>query len=326
MRTAASISELNRDSEFRDVVVACGVFDGVHRGHQQILAALRRLARRSGARAVALTFEPHPRTVLRPYAAPLRLTSLPQKLRLFEESGMEGVVVLPFSKEVAAMPPEQFVVRKLQAPGVCLRGVCVGRNWRFGARGEGNTRLLRKLGRRLGFALVAVPEFLYYGRPVSSTRIRRDLGHGRLEFCARLLGRPYAAEGIVARGQGLGASVFGCPTANVSAPGQLLPPHGVYAAAGVLQTPASRKGRAQGSVPGIAYVGTRPTITEGTKGPAFEPVLEFHGFDCEVDWYGQRLEVQFLKFLRPDRVFPDLAGLKAQIAADIAAARTLFPG
>lgn len=315
------MAELGGAAAPATVAVACGVFDGVHRGHQQILASLLELAAKTGALPVALTFEPHPRMLVRPHAPPLRLTSLSQKVRILGRLGVQAVVVLPFTEAVAGMPPAEFVAACLRPAGVTLTGICVGESWRFGAEGAGDTALLRRLGGEGGFYVVPVPEFLYYRRPVSSTRIRRALGHGRLEFAERLLGRPYAIEGTVAHGKGLGDAVLSCPTANIAVGGQLLPPYGVYAAAGTVDP--DLPGAAQRRYAGIAYVGPAATfaVPGGARGT---PVLEFHLFDFSGDLYDRRVEVEFLEFVRPDRVFPTVADLKEQIRQDVAVARHAF--
>ena len=319
MKTAPSLNELNAAGDFADVVLACGVFDGVHRGHQQILAALANMARQVRARPVVLTFDPHPRAVLHPHAAPALLSLAGQRLRLFAEAGAEGAVILPFTRDVAGAEPRDFVTHHLLGSGVRLRGICVGRNWRFGAGGRGDMTLLRQLGREFDFTVLPAPDVLYYGSPISSTRIRRAIHDGRMEFAARLLGRPYAVGGVVQHGKGAGVELLACPTANLK-PVQLLPPHGVYAANGLLApavpgAPATRH-------PGIAYIGTCPTFAaSGHDVPC--PVLEFHLFDFSGDLYGQGLEVELLTFVRPDQAFPTVAELRTQIAADVAAVRGL---
>lgn len=317
MDTAPSLLGLNYHGDYADVVVAVGVFDGVHRGHQVILERLLEQARRHRARAVVMTFAPHPRAVLHP-PAPMLLTPMPQRLGRFATCGADAAVVVPFTAVLAARSPDDFVRDLLEAHGTRVHAVCVGDNWRFGAGGAGHPARLAALAAARNCEVHALPELLYDQRPVSSTRVRHDIAHGRMEVAARLLGRPYAVEGLVTRGQGAGGPLLACPTANVDyAPEQLLPPHGVYAAMGTLTS-------GQDGVrpwPGIAYVGERPTLRHGDRAPV---VLEFHFFFAPGELYGRRLEVQFLSFVRPDRSFPSVAELRTQIGRDIAHVQALL--
>ena len=323
MEIAASIAELNAAGDFGAVCLACGVFDGVHRGHQRLVARLLAMARVTGARPVVVTFEPHPRRVLHPHAAPMLLTSPGQKARLLRAAGVEGMVVLPFSPAMAALPPEQFLRQHLQAPGVEVRGICVGAGWRFGARGAGDIRSLRQFGRDWGFRVAAVPELPYYGRPVSSTRIRHAVATGNLRLARRLLGRDYAIDGVVAHGQGRGGREFACATANLVPADQLLPPCGVYAVEARLDPDGPAGGRPPRA--GVAYIGKAPTLAAQGGGHA-RPVLETHLFEDPGELYGRTLEVVFLDFIRPELVFPTTEALREQIALDTARARDVTAG
>lgn len=322
MQIVSSLHDLNFPAGTR-LAVAFGVFDGVHRGHQRLLATLLRLAAAVHGVPVAVTFEPHPRAVLTPQDAPPLLTSLPQKLRLLEQGGAAAVVVLPFTLELAAQTPETFLKSCLDAGGMRLCGVCVGAGWRFGCKGRGDTAFLRDFGRRHGFRVAAVREVLHEGTVVSSTRIRRALLQGRMSLVERLLGRPYAIEGEVEHGKGWGGEKLSCPTANLSVPGQLLPPHGVYAAAAVLDP--QLPGVAPRRHPAVAYIGTAPSLPRPDGQPA-APVVECHLFDYSGSLYGRRLEVLLLEFIRPDQVFPDVAALKRQIDADLVRIRDITSG
>ncbi len=322
MQAVSSLCELNDAARGRGVAVAFGVFDGVHRGHRKILDALQRLAARTGAMPVAMTFEPHPRAVVRPdQPVPPRLCSSAAKLRLFREAGVEGAAVMPFSRELAALSPEAFMEACLHMSDHSLRGVCIGSNWRFGRGGAGDTRLLRRLGRQHDFQVAAVRELELFRRPVSSTRIREALKAGRLAFAAQLLGRPYSVDGVITHGRGQGTQVLACPTANITGSNQLLPPFGVYVARARKLSPDGMT--ASGTwLEGIAYIGTSPTLSP----PGSPPVLEFHAFACTGDLYGTRMEVELLEFLRMDMVFPNPQILKNQIFADIETARERFRG
>ena len=318
MIVVSSIAELPRHGLSR-VAVACGVFDGVHRGHQKILAALGDAAAPAGLARVVLTFEPHPRSVLQSAGPPpRRLTTPERKLQLLERFGADAVVVQPFTPVLAAMPAEEFLRSCMMAPGLQLAAVCVGRDWRFGRGGSGTTEFLRAAGRERGFRTLSVSEFTLYGKPVSSTRIRTALAAGRLGMADRCLGRPYSVTGEVVRGRGMGRKVLDCPTANL-VPVELLPRSGVYAARGRLLDDAGRPAGAWRD--GIAYVGSAPTFLDDASAPV---ILEFHVFDQRRKLYGRRLEVAFLRLLRPDRRFPAVAALLRQMAEDIRHARTFL--
>ncbi|NOY79692.1 MAG: riboflavin biosynthesis protein RibF [Kiritimatiellaeota bacterium] len=315
MKLASSLPELYRTAAVRNVTVAIGVFDGVHRGHQRILSALVDLARHTGADPVVMTFDPHPRAVLvSPEAAPKRLTARAQQLRILRDVGIRSVVVLPFTPELAALSADEFVTRNLLAVPGRLRGVCVGRTWRFGAGGCGDTGYLTRVGRRHGFEAVSVPEVLWYGRPVSSTRIRRALSAGRLRSAQRMLGRPYALFGPVVHGRGLGRAAFDCPTANIACMGMQLPPTGVYAARARIAE--SEYGEVSVPQDGILYLGAAPTLQDMSSRET-APVAEFHFFHAMRTLYGRYIEVEPVVRLRPDRRFPSVAALRDQIHRDI---------
>jgi riboflavin kinase/FMN adenylyltransferase len=318
MENAASIQELHERSGVRDAVLACGVFDGVHRGHQQIIRSLLEQSHETAATPIVLTFDPHPRAVLQPDRAPRPLTPRDHKLRVLDRLGVEATVFLRFSREMAALPPEAFVREHLLSPDVKVHGICVGAPWRFGAKGQGDTALLDRVGQQEGFRVVSVPEFRLYGLPVSSTRIREAIAGGRLRFAAQMLGRPFAVSGRVARGRGLGARELGCPTANLTGPSVVLPPTGVYAARGRLAT------RRAGCLEGIAYVGDAPSVPAAAADAETRPLLEMHIFDFTGDLYGKRLDVELLERIRPDRTFPTLCALRDQIREDIGKARRIL--
>jgi len=325
MKTAASLAALNTCGEYPAVVLACGIFDGVHRGHQRILERLCLAATAAAAVPVAVTFEPHPRAILHPHTAPARLMSLEQKLRLMEKIGVRGAVILPFSRELAALAPADFLQQHLLAAGIRLCGICIGAGWRFGAGGQGDTAFLQHFGEQHRFAVESIPELLYYGRPISSTRVRRAVSGGRMDLARRLLGRPYAIEGFVEHGKGMGGAEFACPTANVTHPGLLMPPCGVYAVDVVLD-PEQTRGVEAKRMPGVGYIGTAPTVTHGRQEFDEQAVLEVHLFDYDGNLYGRRLEVEFLEYIRPDQVFPDIAALKEQMQKDIGKARSITSG
>lgn len=298
------------------VVLTAGFFDGFHLGHRKVLDRTLALARESGSAAWAMTFDTHPLHVLKPDAAPLLLTSTPHKIRLLTRTGLDGCLVVPFTYQLAAMPPTEFVERLCRCMPR-LRHIVVGPNWRFGQRASGTPRTLADLGRRLDFRVTVVPALVRDGRPVSSTRIRDAVKSGRLDEAARFLGRPFSVLGSVVQGRTVGRTI-GFPTANIEPINEVLPPRGVYAVQALVDP---RRGKHGGELlDGVCNLGVRPTFLA----PHGSCSLELHAFDFDRSLYGTQLEVFFLKRLRAERQFPAKAQLKRQIAADTRRARAFL--
>lgn len=290
------------------VVLAVGVFDGMHLGHRAVLETALEESRRLGATAVALSFDPHPATVLRPDAVPRLLTPTPQKLRLMERLGFHHALVVRFDAEFAAKSAEDFVSR-LVAAARPLAGICIGEGWRFGHRRLGDADLLRRIGSEKNFITREVSAVLVDGAVVSSTLIRKAIAEGRLAEAARLLGRDYSLTGTVLHGAGLGSKI-GFPTANIATDSLQLPPNGVYAVDALI---------GDDHFHGVANLGVRPTLgTESNR------LLEVHLFDFTGDLYGCDLEVRLVEFLRPEKKFASLDDLRAEISRDSVAARELL--
>lgn len=293
--------------------LAAGFFDGVHRGHRRVIAAAVRRAKALGGQCWVLSFDDHPRKLTRPGAAPLMLTSTPHKLRLFEALGADGCLLLPFTAELAALPPGRFLERvRRSAPGWKL--ISVGADWRFGSKGAGDVALLSQFGRAHELEVLAVPPVRWRGQAVSSTRIREAIRTGAVGAAASLLGRPFSVLGSVVKGGGL-ARGLGFPTANVAPLNEVRPADGVYACWARL---------ADGSFhPGVMNVGRRPTLQPVRGG---DPAMEIHliGFDGHL--YGQAIEVFFIRRLRAERRFPAVEDLAAQVRRDIAEARRKLSG
>lgn len=286
-------------------VVALGVFDGVHLAHRAILATAVTHARAAGACALACTFDPHPAEVLYPGQAPPAISTLPERLELIAESGVDGVVVVPFTLELAAMEPEAFV-KDVLLDRLRAHGVVVGFNHTFGRGARGTPALLGELAPRFGFTAHVVPPLEVDGVPVSSSAIRSALRAGEVERAARFLGRPYALTGRVVPGAGRGR-VLGVPTANLEPDRTPLVAPGVY---------VTRVGLGMGGTRGgVANVGVRPTFGGG------QTVVEVHVLDFHGELYGRTLRVEFLSRLRAERKFDDVGALRAQIERDIAEAR-----
>lgn len=290
-------------------VIAIGTFDGIHLGHQHVLKFAIQRAKEIGAIATALTFEPPPVKVLRPEVAPPRISTNQQRLDWFGAVGMEAAVVLPFTKELAALTPGEFIkdilVRRLD-----VRAVVVGDNFRFGKQQAGDVKFLRELGMREGFEVVVHTPVMVNGEIVSSTLIRKLVSEGDVRHAASLLGRPFALTGEVVTGTGRGRkSTF--PTLNLKPEQELLPACGVYITRTLLEGETS-------SHRSVTNVGIRPTFNGAALG------VETHLLDYSGNFTPRRIEVRFWKRLRPERKFAGAEELKEQIAKDIAAANHYF--
>jgi len=290
------------------LVVAAGVFDGLHPGHQAVLQAAREAADASGGTPVVLTFDPHPSKILRPDQPSRLLTSTAHKLQLIEGFGISSVLMIRFDAGFAAVTAEAFL-RQLAAPANNLRRICVGAGWKFGHARQGDPDLLRRLGPELGFETTEVEPVRIDGVMVSSTLIRQFVEAGDLPSVRRFLGRNYSILGTVLHGDGLGHQL-GFPTANLSAHNEQFPPDGVYAVDVRLESQTVR---------GVANIGSRPTVKS-----AGERLLEVHLLDYSDNLYGRNIEAEFLHFLRPEKKFPSLDALREQIALDAALAESLF--
>jgi len=296
--------------EFRPsgAVVTLGNFDGVHVGHQAVLARLAVHARRDALPSVAITFHPHPASVLAPERAPLALTTLGQRLERLAAAGLDAVVLQRFSLALARVDARSFA-REVLVERLGARTVVIGHSTRFGRGREGNAERLRELGEEFGFSVDVVAPVDVDGRAVSSSAIRGAIAAGDLETGARMLGRPHSICGRVVRGQRRGATL-GIPTANLRPRGLQLPPDGVYAV---------RARLADTWWNAAANVGFNPTF--GGR----ERTLEAHLLDfAGGDLYGKRLEIAFIERLRGEIRFPDPEVLVRQIREDIEAARRLL--
>lgn len=292
-------------------VLALGVFDGVHRGHQAILHCAREWARAEGALAEAITFDRHPTQTVgaRPDEAPRCLTSLRHRLLLFEGLGLDRCRVLTFEPDLARMPADAFMRRFFAGAA----GVVMGYDQRFGRRREAGAESVRRMGEAMGFDVRVVAPVEVHGAPVSSTRIRRAVERGDLALAADLLGRPLSLLGRVVRGDGRGRRI-GFPTANLDLGGEIHPPEGVYLT--TCRTPAGR-------YPSLTNVGRRPTFARGRAwtGPA---IVEVHLLDFEGDLYGAQVEVFFAERLRDEVACGSPEELQRLIAQDTLRARERF--
>ncbi len=283
--------------------VTVGNFDGVHRGHQALVAQAVADARSTRGTAVVLTFDPHPSRVLAPERAPATLMTMDQKVERLAALGVDRVAVLPFTPSLAAQPAAEFAQavlhRALQATTVV-----VGAGFRFGRSRAGDVTLLRRLGGSLGFRVHGMRPVFHQGAPISSTRVREALARGDVEAAAEMIGRPFFIEGTVVRGLARGRTL-GIPTANLGPVNETLPGNGVYAC-------WIRVGGPERPLwPAVANVGRRPTF-----GGA-ETTVEAHVLDVDTDMYGQPARLAFQSRLRPEQTFPGPDALVAQIQRDI---------
>ena len=290
----------------RGSAVSIGVFDGVHRGHQEVLADLTaQAAELGGLDKAVLTFDPHPRAILEPDAPAHLLATVEQRLEWLELAGMDIVGVLPFPA-VRDMQPH-FFIRRVLTEALSARVVVVGVDFRFGVGRSGNVDTLWSAGQELGFAVDGVPLLSEALSPLSSSRIRHLVKDGEVAAAAELLGRPFTMRGVVVRGDGRGRTI-GVPTANMAvAENLVLPARGVY---------ASQVTVSGGVFPAVTNVGIRPTF-DGEK-----VTVESHLLDVEQDMYGMTIDVAFLRRLRDEQRFDGVEALLAQIQADIVAARS----
>jgi riboflavin kinase/FMN adenylyltransferase len=313
---ARAFRRVENSAEFpaalRGGVVAIGNFDGVHRGHQAVLARAQREAARRGMPALVLTFEPHPRTVIRPDMPLWRITPAPMKARLLEALGFDAVVEQPFSRAFAAKSAEEFVTNVLTG-GLGISHAVTGFDFHFGKDRQGGPAFLMDAGERHGFGVSLVDAFRDEGAEVvSSSRIREALAEGAVAEAAGLLGYRYTVQAEVARGKQLGRTL-GFPTANMAIAAETALKHGIYAV---------RLRTADGRLhDGVASFGRRPTVdTDGA------PLLETFIFDFTRDLYGEVASVSFFGFLRGEEKFGSLDALVAQMRRDQDEARALLDG
>jgi riboflavin kinase/FMN adenylyltransferase len=299
--------------EDRGGSVAMGSFDGVHRGHQKVIALAAEAAQAMGAPLGVITFEPHPRAYFHPEGGAVLLMKRDQQARALEQLGVDVLYVLPLTPELATMSAHEFV-KNVLVEGLGARHVSVGFDNTFGRGRTGNPDIMREYGEQLGFT-VSVAEALAFERgedrpKYSSSSVRAALREGRPEEAAEILGRSFAIEGAVQRGRQLGRRL-GFPTANVALAEYVIPKFGVYATRTRLQD--GRK------LPGVANLGVNPTI-EGITAP----LLEVWIFDFDEDIYDQIIETELIAFLRPEEKFPDVQSMSVQVREDARQARRLL--
>lgn len=307
MQVFRKLEDIPKD--FGPSVVSVGNFDGVHRAHRHVIREIMERARQQHAKAVAVTFEPHPARILRPDSGLKLITPTPEKLHLLEETGIDAVVLLPFTRDLSLMTPHQFahdiLKKKLRA-----REVLEGYNFRFGHKASGDVNMLADLGREMGFEVKIYPEMTLRGEPVSSSHIRKLLREGGVSRARHLLGKPFSILSTPGRGRGYG-SKYTVPTINLSRYEELVPRDGVY---------ITRVRVGGESFDAVTNVGNRPTF--GVDSFAIEThLLNFHPIELNPD---TEVEICFLKRLRDEIKFPSVEALKQQIAKDVNQATRYF--
>jgi len=294
---------------FGSTVVSVGNFDGVHRAHAHVLEAMLKRARQANAKAVAVTFEPHPIRILRPDSPFKLLTPTPEKLRFLQETGIDAALLLPFTRDLSLMTPHQFAHRILKQ-GLKAIEVHEGYNFHFGHKAAGDVAMLAGFGREMGFKVIAYPEMTVRGEPVSSSHIRTLVAAGRVSRARHLLGRPFRILSTAGRGRGYG-SKYTVPTINLSRYEELVPGDGVYVT-------AARVG--EDCFDSVTNVGKRPTFAEESFAVETH-LLNFHPIELRPE---TEVELSFLARLRDEIKFPSIEALREQIAKDVKKARRYF--
>lgn len=290
-------------------MLTIGNFDGVHRGHQALLAHVTARARAGGRPSAVMTFEPHPREFFAHERRPTRLTSLREKLELFQAAGVDRVYVCRFNARFAALGAQAFI-DELLVRGLAVEHVIIGDDFRFGRGREGDFERLRAAGELYGFSVATMGTVVMDGERASSSAVREALEQGDLARAERLLGRPYAISGRVEHGLKLGREL-GFPTANIQLKNRALPLAGVFA--------VTVTGGGLSDAPGAASVGVRPTLADDLR-----PTCEVHVLDRNIDLYGRHVSVRFCHKLRDEARYDGLDALRDAIAKDVADTRHWF--
>ncbi len=299
--------ELTRTRPARDTMLTIGVFDGVHLGHQHLISQLKERSREAGLLSGVITFSHHPQALLAPHTELPCLTSLEERIELIDRLGVDHVVVISFTNELAQLTAREFV--RLLKEYLGMRGLVIGPDFTLGRAREGNTEALRSLGQEFDFAIDVVPPIMIGGQVVSSTAIRQGLAEGDVENIAKMIGRRFRLSGDVVYGDHRGGRLLGFPTANLSVPGNhVLPADGIYFTPVHIDDTIYRA---------VTSIGVSPTF--GPRNRTTETyILDFHG-----DLYGRRLTIEFARRLRGEMKFNTADQLRAEIKNDVAIARTL---
>lgn len=299
--------ELRKQSAERDMLLTIGVFDGVHLGHRYLISQLTELAQKQGLLSGVVTFRQHPQEVLFPQTRLPFLTNLAQRTTLLKNEGVEAIIVLSFTRELAQLSPRQFL--RLLEKYLRMRGLVIGPDFALGQSREGDTDTLRRLGQEMGFSVTVVPPMIVDGEVVSSTAIRKALAEGDMKRVQKLVGRPFSLHGRVIPGAGRGIEL-GFPTANLDTNAeQALPAEGVYISQVHIDDQAYFS---------MTNIGQRPTFGENQR------VVEVYLLDYHGDLYGQELNIDIIERLRGEIKFDTPEELKKQIAKDVKQGRAIL--
>jgi riboflavin kinase/FMN adenylyltransferase len=293
----------------RPAVVTVGTFDGVHRGHREVLEEIGRRAGRLGGRSILVTFHPHPLRIVRPEHAPAMLTTVTEKREILAQSGLEYVVFVPFTRTLQRYPARRFV-EEILVGRLGMRELVIGYDHGFGRDREGGVDTLRRIGEEQGFDVDVVRAVEVEGAPISSSRIRRLLGEGEVAAAGQLLGRRYSLQGVVVRGERKGREL-GFPTANIQVgdPEKMMPHEGIYAVHGWVRGER---------IPGLLHLGPRPTFA------GFAPTVELWLMDWSGDIYGDRVRVDFVERIRDILPFTSVDALVRAMHADARRGREIL--
>ena len=299
--------KLGKLSPRKEMLLTIGVFDGVHLGHKHLISKLKELARKQGSLSGVITFSQHPQEVLSPKTRLPSLTGLEQRIALLEAEGVDIVIPLPFTPQLANLSPQQFL--SLLKEYLNMKGLVVGPDFALGKNRQGDSDALRRLGKEMGFSLTVVPPMTVDGEVVSSTAIRKALAKGDMKKAQKLLGRPFSLKGRVVTGDKRGARL-GFPTANLEAvPGQALPVGGVYACRAYINGQ---------SYAAMTNIGSRPTFGGGPQ------LIEVYLLDYDGDLYGRELAIDIIERLRDEKKFDSPEQLQKQIAEDVKQGQALL--
>ena len=287
-----------------------GNFDGVHLGHQAMLRDVARRAGDLGAPAVVVTFEPHPLKVLHPERAPRMIQTLRQREEAIEACGIDALVLVPFTRDFSLTPAEDFI-RDLLVKRLAVREVQVGEHFMFGRERGGNMEILRRIGDAAGFTVTGIADVTHAAAAISSTRIRNALLEGDVASANALLGRAYAMDGLIAKGDRMGRKI-GFPTMNLKPDNELYPKDGVYFTSVRIES-------FERTFPCVTNIGRRPTVYED-----FATTIESYILDFSSDVYGERVRLSFFDRARDEQTFPSMLDLTAQIKRDVEATRLYF--
>ncbi|MFM6975326.1 MAG: bifunctional riboflavin kinase/FAD synthetase [Sphingobacteriaceae bacterium] len=303
-------SDIQTFSPIKNAVVTIGTFDGVHIGHQKIISSLRKSAKELGGETVILTFFPHPRMILHPEDQELKLiTTIKEKAQLLEASGIDHLIITPFTRDFSNLSPEDYI-KQILVDKIGTRKIIIGYDHRFGKNREGGIEQLQKFAPIYGFEVEVIPEQDMHQVAVSSSKIRQALLSGDVQTAHEFMGHPFSLHGKVIKGDQIGRKM-GYPTANlfIEENYKLIPSDGIYAVKLEIKNKPYQ---------GMAYIGHRPTINGMSRN------IEVNIFDFEEDIYGETIRMDFLHYIREDQKFNSLAELSHQLSLDkIAALRLL---